>query len=342
MGRIAALVPSPRGISRFSPDIPRAYVDIPDPNAPRLPGDVPPGAADDLPDSFRDTRPPVDTGPRRITEEALPDPWRGEQVDVNLPWWRNPMNAVPAAMAAGVGGLAWLLGKGLGDTGGTADLHAEQTPLPGGPDLNDPAVRRRLMSSTEGRAMLGSPDAQEYLARQNTAENVWRAKAFLAGGSNNLHSGNHGFYNQFLTLGPQGARGLPGVDYDLSDEQQAVLQQNMPINPYRAQIEKAQLDRAAELAGKTVARQLENSVPDPVKAEAVRQQRQATQIDNYNKARKHIEANYAWPNDWLGSDFTDAEVASAIDDIATMLGIPEAEAAAIVNSIKNTYRARGR
>lgn len=337
MGRLGGLIPTPRGLAPLIPDIPpRAYVDIPDPNAPRLPG--PP--VRDVPEEVIVDTPPVDVGPRRITEQ-LPDRWNGGE-EVNVPWYRNPSNIVPAAMTAGIGGLAWLLGKGLSDTGGTADLAAENRPLPGGPDLNDPAVRKRMMSSVEGRAALGSPDAQEYLARKRTAENVWRAKAFLAGGSNNLHSGNTGFYNQFLALGPEDAQGLPGVDYELSDAQQSMLEQNMPINPYRARIEAAQLDRAAELAGKMVARQLENSVPDPVKAEAVRQQQQAAQQDIYNKAVKHIQDNYAWDSDWFGSDFTDAEVASAIDDIATMFRIPQAEAAAIVNSIANTYRARGR
>lgn len=334
MGVLSVIPPLPRGLA---PPIPRRAYAHPFPEPPpRLPvDDIPPGAADDLPDGFRDTRPPVDTGPRRITEEVLPDRWRGEQDDVNLPWYRNPTNLVPAAMTAGIGGLAWLLGKGLSDTGGAEKLAEDQRPLPGGPDLNDPALRRGLMRSTEGRAALGSPDAQRYLDRKNAAENAWRAKAFLAGGSQNLNSGNSGLYNQFLSLGPQDAQGLPGIDYELSDAQRAILQQNMPINPYRAKIEAAQLDQAAELAGKMVAKQLENSVPDPVKAEAVRQQRQATQMDVYNKARKHIQDNYA--GGWLWSDFTDVEQASAIDDLQTIFGLSPEEAADFVRSFVNSY-----
>lgn len=332
MGRLGGLIPTPHRGGMIPPVRPRVRITVPDPNAPRLPGDVPP--VDDVP-----TRVPDDSVPPRLPEEAPRDPWKGPQDDVNLPWYRNPNNIVPGAMAAGLGGLAWLVARGLSGTGGTADLAEESRPLPEGPDLNDPAVRSRLSRSVEGRAALGSRQAQRYLRQQDFARDIWRAKAFLAGGSHNLNSGNSGLYNQFLALNPPGEL----EDYELNDEQRAIVQQNMPINPYRAKVEEAQLNRAAELAGKMVARQLENSVPDPVKAEAVLQQQQDRQRSNYAAALKHIEENYAWsPDSWFGSDFTDAEVQSAIDDIATMLRIPEAEAAAIVNSIANTYRARGR
>jgi len=248
-------------------------------------------------------------------------------------------------------------------TGGTADLAAEQRPLPGeaprpGEAPLTEAQRRILMRSTEGRAALGSPEAQEYLARKRAAADMWRAKAFLAGGSQNLNSGNGGMYNQFLAMGPN-AQPIVG---DLTDEQRAVLQQNMPINPYRARIEEAQLGRAAkfeeaqlnrmaaqqaDLGRMIVAQKLENSVPDPVKAAAVQEDQRQQQERLYAGALQHIEENYAWNpgtlfGAWFGTPFTDLEVESAIDDISTMYKIPPDEARAVVESIRNRYRARGR
>lgn len=209
------------------------------PPARRPPDIYIPRAADDVVDDLPDieANPPRriegDTPPRAIDEASPPRDGRfdGEWEDVNTPWYKNPLTAVPAAMVGGLGYLWSLMGgdgQGITDTGGTADLHEEQAPLPG----------TKKPMDLKARAAAGNEDAIRYLKQKEDGRARFRQMAMWAGGSQNLGRHNIGFYNMLYDLPPE--------------ERQKVIMDNMPMNPLRAEIEAANQERAAELAQKAV------------------------------------------------------------------------------------------
>lgn len=334
MGRTGGLsIPGGRGL----PSIP-GRGGLPTPGGvPRVEIEIPPRYADDVydiedvPGDIPDGPPPPRDLTVRPTPDRVPERWE----DVNVPPHRNPSNLVPGLMTAGIGGLAWLLSKGLSGTGDTAKLVEEQRPGPEGELLEDPRL-----SPVEKRARAGSDTARRYVDRQRFASDGWRAKAYLAGGSNNLHSGNHPMWNQFLALNPPGAL----EDYELNDAQKQMIIQNMPINPLRAKIEEAQLNRAAELAASAIQGQLKNALPDPAKEMLAQEYARKRQDEMFTWAEKHVKDNYSWnPNDWGGdaaSGFDENEQQSATEDLAARFRIPESEARTIIDFIARKFTKR--
>lgn len=207
------LTPRPRikipGAAPDAPDIPDVPR-LPDPNAPRVDDPDAPRITDGS-DAPRDGR------------------FDGEWEDVNTPWYKNPLNLVPAAMAGGIGWLASMMGQdGMTDTSGTADLHEEQAPLPGS---------KRPMDM-KARAAAGNQDAINYLNRQKEGKDRFRQMAMWAGGGQNLGRHNIGAYNMLYDLPPE--------------ERQKAIINMMPMDPGRAAIEAHSAKRAGELAQEAI------------------------------------------------------------------------------------------
>lgn len=320
MGVARGLIPSaPRPGSLVPPRRPRVDIDgrpvapdleLPSPDIPVRPN-TPRLGADDL-----DATPSApDAAPR--TPDA-PDAW----VDVNTPWYRRIETLVPAGMTGGLVGVWNLLGgdNAFEDTGGTADLHAEQN----GGGLNvpmDPTLRQKAMRSVEGRAAIGSKDAQDYLDRKQFADDLWRKKTLLAGGSHNINSGNIGILNALALLDPE--------------SRDRVLTQMMPINPMRASMEARQAEANAEVQAAMAAR-----APTEGERMAAGVARQNARLQMINGARAHIRDNYFNPGHWFGqgTQFTSAEYDSAVADIASMYDISEDEAREIVDLVRRTSK----
>lgn len=200
----------------------------------RRPPDVviPPRRVDDLPDDV----PPLIEGPDNAPRIEGPDAprdgrWDGNWDEVPTPWYKDPLTIVPGAMVGGLGYLWHLMtqdGSGVDDTSGTADLHAEQAPLPGSGRPMD----------LKARAAAGNPDAQRYLQRQQEGKDRFRQMAMWAGGGQNLGRHNIGFYNMLYDMPPE--------------DRKQVIKDMMPMDPNRAIVEAQSSKRAAELAQRAV------------------------------------------------------------------------------------------
>lgn len=324
-GGLGGLIPSGGGSADGFYDFLRAAgVLTPRPRI-RTPG-APDGAMPDVP------RPPEPEVPRapepdapRVDDPETPRDGRfdGEWEDVNTPWYRNPSNIVPAAMAGGIGLLTYLMGRpgasppgDLTDVGDTADLHAEQAPLPG---------PKRYMTTKE-RAASGDLQAQEYLAKQKESRDRFRQLAMWAGGSNNLGGHNIGQLNMLYDL-PQ-------------EERQRVIAGMMPMDRNRAMVEAQNAEKAGEMARTAVSRFMERNggplagVQAQAAAEQLREEREKNRRDD-----EEILANKYAREGWFGYDeFTVAEQQLMFDDLIDQ-GYTPAEAQRAVDRQAHTRRA---
>lgn len=229
-GGLGGLIPSGGGSADGFYDFLRAAgVLTPRPRI-RTPG-APDGAMPDVP------RPPEPEVPRapepdapRVDDPDAPRDGRfdGEWEDVNTPWYRNPSNIVPAAMAGGIGLLTYLMGRpgdpkngasppgDLTDVGDTAAMRAQQKPL----------------GSEEFRARQAAFRAKEDERR------AWlNHRNRIAGGAQNIiggPNGNAAFWNNMA---------------DLPDkERERVMVSMMPMDRNRALVEAQSAERAALMA----------------------------------------------------------------------------------------------
>lgn len=322
-GGLGGLIPSGGGADGFY-DLLRAAGALTRRPRIRIPG-APDGAMPDVP---RLPEPEVPRAPEpdapRVDDPDAPRDGRfdGEWEDVNTPWYKNPLNVVPASMAVGIGMLAKMMsepGSGVSDTTGTADLHADQAPLP---VLPGP---KRYMTIKE-RAAAGNQDAIAYLQRQQDAKDRRRQLFMWAGGSNNFGGHNADQLNMLY--------GLP------KEEQQRVIAGMMPMDRNRAMVEAQNAERAGEMARTAVSRFMERNggplagVQAQAAAEQLREEREKNRRDD-----EEILANKYAREGWFGYDeFTVAEQQLMFDDLIDQ-GYTPAEAQRAVDRQAHTRRA---
>jgi hypothetical protein len=282
---VGLLAPRPR--IRIPVDAPH----IPDPDAPRLP-------APDAP------RLPEPEAPR-VPEPDAPRDGRfdGEWEDVNTPWYKNPLNLIPAAMAGGIGWLASMATQdGIDSTNGTADLHAEQAPLPG--DARPAGGAGSEAFRAKQAAFRAEQDARRaWLNKRNK----------IAGGAQNIiggPSGNTAFWNHMA---------------DLSDEdRQAALTSMVPMDRNRALVESTRNQQLIDL-GMRAAGGRQQAALNPelaaLQAEAAAEELRAARAKNRRADEDILGEKYAkgyilpW---WLGGgydEFTVAEQQDMLDDL---------------------------
>lgn len=145
--------------------------------------------------------------------------------------------------------------------------------------------------------------------------------AHLAGGSQNIHSGNRSFFNALAML--------EGVQPDQMDAQQRAMMQMMPMDPVRAQVEARQLDMAARLAGDAVTGALAGQGTAGAQDEAMRMQRMRA-------GQEWFETWHAKNVGWRGGPYTPARQQQVIEYLVSVYRIDPAAAAAIAQSQPTT------
>lgn len=152
------------------------------------------------------------------------------------------------------------------------------------------------------------------------ARQRWQATAYLAGGSQNLNSGNRWIANALVDMDPE--------------DRERSMRYMLPGGQLQAQVDAQNAEKAAEMARAAVAGSLRGAIPDPIKDAALEQQRLSRQQDAVRWAEDNINARYAYDAGSLfGTDFTVAEQQQAVDDLVLQFGMSQAEAQKIVDNI---------
>lgn len=151
---------------------------------------------------------------------------------------------------------------------------------------------------------------------------------WLAGGSQNINSGNRAMWNQLATLSPE--------------EQIRQLQYALPGGELRAQVDARQLDMAARLAQNAVTGALAGTAAGPLaqaQADALGLKNTADRAAQRRQIEDDMAEQYA-ASGWFGYDeFTLEEQQEAIDTLVNVhhYSLPEAQAA--VDRIADNRRA---
>lgn len=214
----------------------------------RIPGgdpDVPPGgrlpppdAPARLPGPEPEAPPPKRRGPWEalglLGLGGLAAFWPGSGEDPNLEGAARPLDLDPAVgqqLGAGALGAQNAPAAGMISPSHRARINywAERTGTP-------VATVAGMFAADPNRALvdLNMMSSQQYIDRNKEARDRWRATAMLAGGSQNINSGNRGMYNILNEL-------------DDKDRDRAMLYMT-PAGPLAAGVDARSADRAAEMA----------------------------------------------------------------------------------------------
>jgi hypothetical protein len=130
-------------------------------------------------------------------------------------------------------------------------------------------MERRGMEDRQAKqnSMLRArPGLQQLESDTKDRRRLIATRAMLAGGSSGLRGGPGGNMGMFTALAM-----LNGVDPEKMDAQQQAMMQMLPINPARADVEKAVLDRAAGLAARGIQGALAGNVENGATAGVFKQ-----------------------------------------------------------------------
>lgn len=204
---------------------------------------------------------------------------------------------------------------------------AENAPL-----RNDALAARRAMESrqqSQNAALRDRPELQQLESESRALRRMRSHMAALAGGSQNLNSGNIGSYYALVSL-PQAQRDL-------------ALQQMLPINPQRAQMEAVGAQNALRLlSGVNMAQGNLFNNPLAAAQAAVANQELADRRRASRAGDEDVLGEKYARSGWLGYDeFTIAEQQSMYEDLLAR-GYQPAEAQAAVDAQANKRRATDR
>jgi hypothetical protein len=127
-----------------------------------------------------------------------------------------------------------------GNITGTQNL-TPITPLVSDVEQFNNLMERRAMEgrqALQNRALSSRPSLVALNNEQKQSRNFIRMRNMLAGGAQNVNSGNVGFWNRLAMMSPE--------------MQMETVQQAMPMDRNRAEVEARQLDAAARMAGQAV------------------------------------------------------------------------------------------
>lgn len=197
-----------------------------------------------------------------------------------------------------------------------------------------PKIREKQAADLKARQAAYQQKKARMDAEREAARQHWRATAMLAGGSQNLNSGNRWIADALVGMKP--------------DDRDAAIRYMLPGGELHARVDAANAERAAKMAEAAILGSLRNAIPNPMQEAAREQQELQQNQDMVAWAEKNINDRYAYDADswsgWLGlSDFSQAERQQAIDDLMTQFhgSITLAEATRIVDNIASRKRAPG-
>jgi hypothetical protein len=167
---------------------------------------------------------------------------------------------------------------------------------------------------------------QELSAERDKRRANWQATAMLAGGSQNLNSGNRWIAQSLVNM---------------SDEDRAnAMKYMLPGGQLHAQVDAANAEAAASMAQRAMTAFLANNPgATPMQQAALEQQRGKDRQDMLTWAERHISDNYAYDSGWMSSafgldEFTPEEQAAAVNDILQRYpGTTPEQARKVVDSI---------
>jgi hypothetical protein len=167
---------------------------------------------------------------------------------------------------------------------------------------------------------------QELSAERDKRRANWQATAMLAGGSQNLNSGNRWIAQSLVNM---------------SDEDRAnAMKYMLPGGQLHAQVDAANAEAAASMAQRAMTAFLANNPGStPMQQAALEQQRGKDRQDMLTWAESHISDNYAYDSGWVSSafgfdEFTPAEQEAAVNDILQRYpGTTPEQARKVVDSI---------
>ena len=167
---------------------------------------------------------------------------------------------------------------------------------------------------------------QELSAERDKRRANWQATAMLAGGSQNLNSGNRWIAQSLVNM---------------SDEDRAnAMKYMLPGGQLHAQVDAANAEAAASMAQRAMTAFLANNPgATPMQQAAIEQQRGKDRQDMLTWAEGHIGNNYAYDSGWFSTafgldEFTPGEQEAAVNDIMQRYpGTTREQAREIVDSI---------
>lgn len=193
----------------------------------------------------------------------------------------------------------------------------------------------------EALAQLNLMASDRSQARRSEAADRWRATAMLAGGSQNINSGNRGAYNMLNELE--------------GDERERALMYMSPAGPMAAAVDARNAQAAGEMASRAVQSMLANNM-DPARqrladaqiAEAERALPPAERAMKYRDGQQihpseldmvdqYVDANYSKDKFYLGfgnsTEFDLREQQATVDYLVNTLGYEPGKAQRIVDEM---------
>jgi hypothetical protein len=191
----------------------------------------------------------------------------------------------------------------------------------------------------EALAQLNLMASDRSQARQSEAADRWRATAMLAGGSQNINSGNRGAYNMLNEL-------------EGEDRERALLYMS-PAGPMAAAVDARNAQAAGEMASSAVQAMLRN-VPDPAKQKLAEAQIAAAEMDLPDEERalrykdapeihpselttvdNYVDTHYSRDSGFWGNstEFDLREQQATVDYLVNTLGYEPGKAQRIVDEI---------
>lgn len=210
------------------------------------------------------------------------------------------------------------------------------------------AQAAEMLGAEGGLQKLQAMSSQRYVDRQAQAQDLLRQRRLLAGGSQNLNSGNNAFFTALAML--------EGVDPNRMNAQQQALMQMMPIDPRRAAVEAQQNAQLTQLGLRVATgqgfqpmtpeqRMLLGLKVDEAERELPPEER-ATKYRDVKEVHPsevamvdaHVSERYSapgsiWGGGGLSSSFTTAEQQQTIDWLVNEKGYDPAKAQRIVDGV---------
>jgi hypothetical protein len=183
-------------------------------------------------------------------------------------------------------------------------------------EARNDAVGRSVASASRAR---NRPGLQQLESDAKDRRRLIANRAMLAGGSSGLRGGPGGNMGMFTALAM-----LNGVDPENMDAQQQAMMQMLPINPTRADVEKAVLDRAAGLAARGIQGALAGNVENGATGDIAAQRRRDAALSQFE----------GWYQNTVGGwgTYTWDQHESAVNFLMNQYRLTRAEAEAIAQS----------